>query len=123
MQELYLEELLESQTSDDECSCFSSLSVNSQGQLCLSLNRPLVFATNIEEVITLGPDYGNNSSRISPIAGDDTSTKCYQFNLIHHSTQRGSFTCTQHSGEDVMSSTSLRIGAETCATETNLEDH
>ena len=115
MQGLCLEELLESQASDDERSYFSSLSVNPQGQLCLSLNRPLVFATNIEEVLTLGPSYGSNSRGASSVAGEDTCTKRY---LIYHSTQgdltHGAY--TEH--KDVMSTKSSRKGPETCATGT-----
>ena len=115
MQGLCLEELLESQASDDKRSYFASLSVNPEGHLCLSLNRPLVFATNIEEVLTLGPAYGSNSRGASSVAGEDTCTKYY---FIYHSTQ-GDFThgaYTEH--KDVMSTKSSRKGPETYATGT-----
>ena len=50
------------------------------------------------------------------IDGDDTSTKCYLFNLIHHSTQ-GDFTHSAYTyHEDIVSTKSSRKGPETCAT-------
>ena len=124
IQGLCLEDLLnlELQTSDNERLYFSSLSVNPQhvqGQLCLSLNRPLIFTTNIEEVLTLGHTYGSNSSgTFLPIAGNDTFTERY---LIHLYSAQGDFshsTCTQHHHKDVVSANSLREETETCVTKT-----
>ena len=112
---------LESQTSDNEQLYFSSLSVNSQhaqGQLCLSLNRLLIFTTNVEEFLTLGHTYGSNSSGTLPITGNDTFTKHY---LIHLYSVQGDFThstYTQHHHKDVVSANSLREETKTCVTKT-----
>ena len=94
-----MDDLLRSQVSNEHsASYFSSLSINPQGQLCLSLNRRLLFATSIEEVLTLGCTYGSSiiGTPLS-VASDVTSAKHCQFSLIHYSAQEG-FTHTPHSG-------------------------
>ena len=111
-------DLLWSQASDDEhgVSYFSSLSVNPQGQLYLSLNQRQIFATINEEVLTLGRTYGSTSSigGMQPSVASDvaSSTESYQVNLIHYSTQEG-FTHTKYHSKDVASSTSFRGQEET----------
>ena len=106
--------LLWSQASDDEhgVSYFSSLSINPQGQLCLSLNRRMIFATIIEEVLTLGRTYGSiNISRTSSSVTSDvaSSTKYCRVNLVHYSAQEGFIPTAQskYHSKDV-SSTSFR---------------
>ena len=85
---------------DDEQSYFASISINPQGQLCLSLNRPLIFATSIDEVLTLGPTYGTGNRERSSTAAEDgvtTSSSPTTFHLLHYSTQEGSTLNRLHS--------------------------
>ena len=61
-QGLSVDDLLSSQVADDDDRClFSSLSVNPQSQLCLRLNRPLVMAMTVCEVVTMGTEYGHTN--------------------------------------------------------------
>ena len=69
---------------NNEQSYFSALSINPRGQLCLSLNRPSVFATTINQVLNLGPAYGHDS--VSPMASDSSQCgQCGCITLVHHS--------------------------------------
>ena len=118
-----MDDLLRSQVSNEHSASryFSSLSINPQGQLCLSLNRRLLFATSIEEVLTLGRTYGSSiSGTPSSVASNvASSAKLYRINLIRYSTQEG-FTHISHSryhSKDVVSSTSFR-GQEQTETHT-----
>ena len=118
-----MDDLLRLQASNDEhsASYFSSLSINPQGQLCLSLNRHLILATIIEEVITLGRTYGSTSSigGMQPSVASDvaSSTEHNQVNLIHYSiVTQESFTHTAHSkyhSKDALSSTSFKDQEQT----------
>ena len=114
-----MDDLLRSQASNDEhsASYFSSLSVNPQGQLCLSLNRQLIFATSIKEVLTLGRTYGSSiSGTLSSVASNvASSAKHCRISLIYYSAQEG-FTHISHSryhSKDVLSSTSFRDQEQT----------
>ena len=65
---------------------FTALSVNPQGQLCLTLNRTRVMAMTIDHVITQGPTYGRSNAASSVIEIDvsDWSTERCCVTLIHY---------------------------------------
>ena len=64
---------------------FTALSVNPQGQLCLTLNRTRVITMTINHVISQGPTYGRSNAPLSVIENDasDWSTECCCVTLIH----------------------------------------
>lgn len=79
-----MDHLLSSQGIDDDQRYFSSLSVNPQGQLCLTLNRPLVIAMTIDEVINQGTAYGcRNVSSVAETSLIPSTTEKQQILLVH----------------------------------------
>ena len=90
MQGLDFEDLLTSQaTGDDDQQYFTSLCINPQGQLCLVLNRPLVFSVTVGDLLSLRPGYGRTitSSSTLSVAVDAASLSPAEQNhivLIHN---------------------------------------
>ena len=79
-----MDHLLSSQGIDDDQRYSSSLSVNPQGQLCLTLNRPLVIAMTIDEVINQGTAYGHrNTSPVAETSLLPSTTDKQQILLVH----------------------------------------
>ena len=79
----------------------------------------MIFATGIEEILTLGHTYGSSISGTPSSAASDVASfaKHYQISLIHYSTWEG-FTHTAHSkchSKDVVSSNTFtrQEGTET----------
>lgn len=109
MQGLNFEDLLSSQvTGDDGQPYFTAHCVNPQGQLRLSLNRPLVFATTVGDVLSLGPTYGRPRRSMLSGAGNSASLSPVQQNhilLIHNFTRH--LSCgilDRHQAETILSS-------------------
>lgn len=49
-------------SSQDITRCFTSVTINPHGQLCMELNRPIVFAESLIQVARMGLNYGYSVS-------------------------------------------------------------